>query len=156
MDTLRERIPPWPRQIITPKLITYTLIRTCYNYCYGVVGFCLLIYSSKRSRSPPKFHQFFKTPPWTPPEVSSQFAQNFLSNVAYRQTNKPTPPKPYITRSTQRAQTSLAEADHYSHIAHCKNVEPWWSKTTPPLHTHTHTCTTIWVCYPIIVFVLLI
>ena len=36
------------------------------------------------------------------------------------------------TRSTQRAQTSLAEADHYSHIAHCKNVEPWWWKTTPP------------------------
>ena len=30
-----------------------------------------------------------------------------------------------ITRSTQRAQTSLAEADNYSHIAHCKNVEPW-------------------------------
>ena len=28
--------------------------------------------------------------------------------------------------STQRAQTSLAKADHYSHIAHCKNVEPWW------------------------------
>ena len=25
-----------------------------------------------------------------------------------------------LTRSTQRAQTSLAEADHYSHIAHCK------------------------------------
>ena len=37
-----------------------------------------------------------------------------------------------ITRSTQRAQTSLAEADHYSHIAHCKNVEPWLWKTTPP------------------------
>ena len=18
------------------------------------------------------------------------------------------------------------EADHYSHVAHCKNVEPWW------------------------------
>ena len=35
------------------------------------------------------------------------------------------------TRSTQRAQTSLAEADHYSHIAHCKNVEHWWWKTTP-------------------------
>ena len=30
-----------------------------------------------------------------------------------------------LTRSTQRAQTSLVEADHYSHIAHCKNVEPW-------------------------------
>ena len=37
-----------------------------------------------------------------------------------------------ITRSTQRAQTSLAEADHYSHIAHCKNVEPWLWKTTHP------------------------
>ena len=35
------------------------------------------------------------------------------------------------TRSTQRAQTSLAETDHYSHIAHCKNVESWWWKTTP-------------------------
>ena len=39
----------------------------------------------------------------------------------------------WITRSTQRAQTSLAEADHYSHIAHCKNVEPWLWKTTHPL-----------------------
>ena len=31
-----------------------------------------------------------------------------------------------ITRSTWRAQTSLAEADHYSHISQCNNVEPWW------------------------------
>ena len=31
------------------------------------------------------------------------------------------------TRSTRRAQASLAEGDHnYSHIAQCKNVEPWW------------------------------
>ena len=37
-----------------------------------------------------------------------------------------------VTRSTQRAQTSLAEADHYSHIVHCKNVEPWLWKTTHP------------------------
>ena len=37
-----------------------------------------------------------------------------------------------LTRSTPRAQTSLAEADHYSHIAHCKNVEPWLWKTTHP------------------------
>ena len=36
------------------------------------------------------------------------------------------------TRSTQRVQTSLAEADHYSHIVHCKNVEPWLWKTTHP------------------------
>ena len=32
----------------------------------------------------------------------------------------------YETRNTQGVQASLAEADHYSHIAHCKNVEPWW------------------------------
>ena len=31
-----------------------------------------------------------------------------------------------ITRSTWKAQTSLAEADHYSHIVHCKHIEPWW------------------------------
>ena len=35
------------------------------------------------------------------------------------------------TRSTQRAQTSLAEADHYFHIAYCKNVEPRWRKANP-------------------------
>ena len=37
------------------------------------------------------------------------------------------------TRSTQRAQTSLAEADHYSHIVHCKNVEPWCERLPTPL-----------------------
>ena len=53
-------------------------------------------------------------------QISSQSVHNFLSNVVHRQTDKQ-------TRSTQRAQTSLAEADHYSHIAHCKNVELlWW------------------------------
>ena len=30
------------------------------------------------------------------------------------------------TRSTQRTQTSLAQADHYSNISQCNNVEPWW------------------------------
>ena len=34
-----------------------------------------------------------------------------------------------LTRSTRRAQTSLTEADHYSHISQCNNVEPWWWKT---------------------------
>ena len=45
-----------------------------------------------------------------------------------KQTNRQTDKLTNATknpRSTQRAQTSLAEADHYSHIAHCKNVEPW-------------------------------
>ena len=45
--------------------------------------------------------------------------------------NQKPSPKKITTRSTQRAQTTLAEADHYSHIAHCKNVQPWWWKTTP-------------------------
>ena len=62
---------------------------------------------------------------------------------------------PKSTRSIQRAQTSLAEADHYSHIAHCKNVEPWlWKATHPPKKKKKKkkrfwiiTCTTIWVCY---------
>ena len=69
------------------------------------------------------------------------------------------------TRSTQRAQTSLAEADHYSHIAHCKNVEPWLWKTTHPLKKKKKkkkkrfwiiTCTMIWVCYHYYVVFLLI
>ena len=65
----------------------------------------------------------------------------------------------FQTRSTQRAQTSLAEADHYSHIVHCKNVEPWlWKTTHPPKKKKKKkkisnfwfwiiTFTTIWVCY---------
>ena len=57
-----------------------------------------------------------------------------------------------LTRSTQRVQTSLEKADHYSHIAHCKNVEPWLLKTTHPAKKKKKkfwiiTCTTIWVCY---------
>ena len=38
----------------------------------------------------------------------------------------------YTKLEALRAQTSLAEADHYSHIAHCKNVEPWLWKTADP------------------------
>ena len=36
-----------------------------------------------------------------------------------------------LTRSTRRAQTSLAEADHYSHNSQCNNVESWWWKADP-------------------------
>ena len=35
------------------------------------------------------------------------------------------------TRSTRRAQTSMAEADHYSYIVQCKNVGPWRRKANP-------------------------
>ena len=56
-------------------------------------------------------------------------------NILYpKQIRSNTTVKKYCqTRSTQRAQTSLAEADHYSHIVHCKNVEPWLWKTAHPL-----------------------
>ena len=68
-------------------------------------------------------------------KISSQSVHNFLSNVVHRQTNKQTNKLTNATkntRSTQRALTSLAGADHYSHIVHCKNVEPWLWKTTQP------------------------
>ena len=39
----------------------------------------------------------------------------------------------YQTRSTQRAQTSLAEADHYSHIAHCKMLSLGCGRLPTPL-----------------------
>ena len=50
------------------------------------------------------------------------------------------------TRSTRRAHTSLVEADHYSHIAQCKNC---WALVVKgyPQRFWIFTCTTIWVCY---------
>ena len=69
-------------------------------------------------------------------KISSQSVNNFLSNVVHRHTNRQTDKLTNATkntRSTQRAQTSLAEADHYSHIAHCKNVEPGCERLPTPL-----------------------
>ena len=58
-------------------------------------------------------------------KISFQSVHNFLVMLSTdRQTDKQTNATKNI-RSTQRAQTSMAEADHYSQIAHCKNVEPW-------------------------------
>ena len=72
-------------------------------------------------------------------KISSQSVHNLLSNVVHRQTERQTDrqtnqcyQKHNLLWSTQRAQTSLAEADQYSHIVHCKNVEPWLWKTTHP------------------------
>ena len=74
-------------------------------------------------------------------KILSQSVHNVLSNVVHRQTDKLTNATKSITsfakevrtltRSTWRVQNSLAEADHYSQIAHCKNVEPWWGKANP-------------------------
>ena len=40
------------------------------------------------------------------------------------------------TRSTWRAQTPLAEADHYSHIAHCKMLSLSGERLTPKVLDH--------------------
>ena len=56
----------------------------------------------------------------------------------------------YETRSTRRAHTSLAEANHDSHIAHCKNVETWGWKANPkgsgslPAPRAGHTTAILW------------
>ena len=52
-----------------------------------------------------------------PPEIHYLHSRHYMK--------KWTVQKKEETRSTPRAQTSMAEADHYSDIAHCKNVEPW-------------------------------
>ena len=81
LEALRERRPPWPRQIITSilpnvKMLsiggerlrfwinTYTMIWLCYCY-YGV--FCSFSHL-KIPRSPPKFTQSFIVLPSTSPE----------------------------------------------------------------------------------------
>ena len=46
-----------------------------------------------------------------------------LMTILYKSYTKKDKP-----RSSQRAQTSLTKADHYSHISQCNNVEPWWWK----------------------------
>ena len=64
------------------------------------------------------------------------------------------------TRSTQRSQTSLAEADHYSHMPTVKMLGLGGERLTPsPAHPRTPpqkkkkkrlwiiTCITIWLCY---------
>ena len=56
------------------------------------------------------------------------------------------------TRSTQRAQTSLAEADHYSHILPTVEMlslgcERQLKKKKKKKRFWIITCTTIWVCY---------
>ena len=61
------------------------------------------------------------------------------------------------TRSTQRAQTSLAEADHYSNMPTVKMLSLGGERLTPPPPLTPPkkkkkkfwiiTCTTIWLCY---------
>ena len=116
LEALRERRPPWPRQIITLILlyiahcknvepwlwktthpakkkkkkfwiITFTTIWVCYHY-YGVFLLILLILQY------PDHHQnlissslYYSRPVH---KMSSQSVHNFLSNVVHRQTNRQT------------------------------------------------------------------
>ena len=115
LEALRERRPPWPRQIITLILptvkmlslgcerlptplkkkkkkkrfwiITFTTIWVCYHY-YSVFFAHLLILQY------PDHHQnlissslYYSGPVH---KISSQSVHNFLSNVVHRQTNKQT------------------------------------------------------------------
>ena len=116
LEALRDRRPPWPRQIITLILptvkmlslgcerlptpltkkkkkkkrfwiITCTMIWICYHY-YGVFFAHLLILQY------PDHHQnlissslYYSGPVH---KISSQSVHNFLSNVVHRQTNRQT------------------------------------------------------------------
>ena len=87
LEALRERRPPWPRQIITPTLPTVNILSlggerlapppkkkkfwiiTCttiwvYHHYYGV--FCSFTHL-RIPKSPPKFNQFFRVLPRTSP-----------------------------------------------------------------------------------------
>ena len=114
-------------------IITCTTIWICYH-CYGWFFTHLLILEY-----PDHYQNLISSSLYYPGplhKISSQSVHNFLSNVVHKQTDKLTNATKNITsfakeviiittRSTQRAQTSLAEADHYSHVGHCQNVEPW-------------------------------
>ena len=51
-----------------------------------------------------------------------------------------------LTRSTRRVQTSLAEADHYSHMPNVKMLSLGGERLTKKGFCII-TCTTIWLCY---------
>ena len=66
-------------------------------------------------------------------KISLQSVHNFLSYVVHRQTALTNSTKD--TRSTQREQTSLAEADHYSHMPTVKMLSLLGESLTPPPFT---------------------
>ena len=103
LEALRERRPPWPRQIITLILPTVKMLSLgCERlptppkkkkgsgslpsprsgYATTITVFFCSFTHLTIPRSPPKFNQFFLVP--------SQSVHNFLSNVVHRQTNKQT------------------------------------------------------------------
>ena len=117
LEGLRERRPPWLRQIITPilpnvKLLspggerlrfwinTYTTIWLCY--CYDSVFFAhLLILEYQEHRQNLISSSFDCLGPLH--KISSQSVHNVLSNVVHRQTNRQTNATKNITSFAKEA-----------------------------------------------------
>ena len=144
LEALRERRPPWPRQIITPILPTVKILSLGFGSLpaprYGYATTIMVFFAHLLILEYPDHHQNLISSSLYYPgplhKISSQSVPNFLSNVVHRQTNKQTNKQTNATkntRSTQRAQTSLAEADHYSHIAHCKMLSLGCERLPTPL-----------------------
>ena len=113
LEALRERRPPWPRQIITLILPTVKMLSLgCERlptplkkkkkkgsgslpsprsgYATTITVFFCSFTHLTIPRSPPKFNQFFLVLLRTVHKNSSQSVHNFLSNVVHRQTNRQT------------------------------------------------------------------
>ena len=123
-------LPPLPTSKKKRKkfwIITCTTIWVCYHY-YGVFFVHLLILKY------PDCHQNLISSSLYYPgplhKISSQSIHNLLRNVVHRQIDKPTLLKT-LSRSTQRAQTSLAEADYYSHMPTVKMLSLAGKRLTP-------------------------
>ena len=146
LEALRERRPPWPRQIITPILstvkmlslgcerlpplskkkkkkkkgfwiITFTTIWVCYHY-YGVFLTHLHILQY------PDHHQnlissylYYSGPVH---KISSQSVHNFLSNVVHKQTN----------RQTDRQTDRQTNQRYRKHNLLCQGGKKDWAQHT--------------------------
>ena len=171
LEALRERRPPWPRQIITLILptvkmlslgcerlptplkkkkkkkkrfwiITCTTIWVCYHY-YGVFFAHLLILQY------PDHHQnlissslYYSGPVH---KISSQSVHNFLSNVVHRQTDKQTNRQ---TNQRYQKHNLLCQGHIYdqSTLRHAQTAQHLWREFLESLTTWSNEPTLISVC----------
>ena len=150
LEALRERRPPWPRQIITPILPTVKILSlggerlplppkkrkknwiiTCttiwvYHHCYGGFFAHLLILEY------PDHHQNLISSSLYYPgplhKISSQSVHNFLSNVVHRQTDRQTNKQTNATKNI----TSFAKEVITSDILVCYVLD--WECVMRDLH----------------------
>ena len=117
LEALRERRPPWPRQIITPILPTVKMLSLgckrlstplkkkkkkkkkkvlghCFHHDLGMLPLLRCIFAHLLILQYPDNHQNLISSSLyysgTVHKISSQSVHNFLSNVVHRQTNKQT------------------------------------------------------------------